>query len=62
MATKYEIELENIIMDDLIPMYLIGCRSSGIDPKLNTLLKKLIEARGLQREICFLLQNHEDSI
>ncbi len=49
-------ELENCIMDELIPMYIIGCRSSGRDPNVNPILKRLLEARELKQQIPKLLQ------
>lgn len=53
----YVLALENIIMDDLLPMYIIGCRSVGIDPKSNLVLKKLMDAKMEQREIPWILKN-----
>ena len=52
---KYIKELEDIIMDELLPMYLVGCRSSGIKPNTNKILSKLLEARSLKEEVPALL-------
>lgn len=56
----YSRELENIIMDELLPMYLVGCRSSGSVNKQNSILVSLMEARRARgKEICALLRpNH----
>ena len=51
----YVLALENLIMDDLLPMYLIGCRSAGVDPKMSSILKKLMESKALRREYPALL-------
>lgn len=58
---EYVRELENTIMDDLLPMYLAGCRSCGVDPRMNQVLKRLMEARGLRQEMPYLLRSkHND--
>lgn len=51
----YVKELENIIMDELLPMYIIGCRSAGRNPMTNAVLDKLMKARILRKEIPYLL-------
>ena len=51
----YVKQLENIIMDDLLPMYIMGCRSVGINPNTNIIVSKLIDARKLKEEIPALL-------
>lgn len=56
MSSKYIKELEDLIMDELIPMYLVGCRSSGRDPKLNLIQKKLLELRSGIVELPALLK------
>ncbi len=53
---EYINELENCIMDELIPMYIVGCRASGRDPNVNPILKRLLEARELKQQIPILLQ------
>jgi hypothetical protein len=55
-SRKYVKELENIIMDDLLPMYIVGCRSVGIDPRANAILRKLLESKNLEKEIPWLLR------
>jgi len=42
--TKYEKELEDLIME-MLPMYQTGCRSSGLVPNTSDILKKLIKAK-----------------
>jgi hypothetical protein len=54
--TEYLMALENCIMDDLLPMYIVGCRSVGRDPGSNAILKKLLDARTLRGETPFLLK------
>lgn len=54
--SDYINELENCIMDELIPMYIVGCRASGKDPNMNPILKRLLEARELKQQIPKLLQ------
>ncbi len=56
--SKYLAALENCIMDDLLPMYLVGCRSVGKDPAQNAILRKLLEAKTLRGDIPFLLKKH----
>ncbi len=53
---KYVKLLEDLIMDDLLPMYIIGCRASGVDPKSNLILDKLMKARNEQKEIPWILK------
>jgi hypothetical protein len=53
---EYIKSLEDLIMDELLPMYIIGCRSSGRDPKVNEVLKKLMENKKLKKEMPWLLQ------
>lgn len=47
--------LEDLIMDELMPMYIVGCRASGRDPKSSEVLQKLMAAKKLQKEIPYLL-------
>jgi len=42
--TKYEKELEDLIME-MLPMYQAGCRSSGYQSDTSEILKKLIKAK-----------------
>lgn len=56
---EYINELENCIMDELIPMYIVGCRASGRDPNVNPILKRLLEARELKQQIPKLLQKSQ---
>ena len=58
--TEYLMALENCIMDDLLPMYIIGCRSVGKDPATGPILKKLLESRTLKTPIPWLLQTKPD--
>lgn len=44
LMSKYETELENLIME-MLPMYQAGCRSSGSVPNTSEILKKLIQAK-----------------
>lgn len=46
---KYIKELEDLIMDVLLPSHIQYCRNMGIDPKVNTILKKLMEIRKSRR-------------
>lgn len=55
---NYVAALEDIIMDDLLPMYIVGCRSCGVDPKSNQILAKLMEARNKQKEMPWLLKKN----
>ena len=53
----YSKALEDLIMDQLLPMYLIGCRSSGKPSDQNQILKDLLEARKKTRDkLCALLR------
>lgn len=52
---EYIAELEDLIMDELLPMYLIGCRASGVDPKMNKMLSRLTSARSLKQQVPALL-------
>lgn len=53
---KYAEELEVLIMEQLLPMYLVGCRSSNVRPDQNEILKKLLEVRRKSRSnVCALL-------
>ena len=52
---KYVAELENLIMDELLPMYLVGCRSSGVTPSTSRILQKLLTAQRLKEEVPALL-------
>ncbi len=54
---KYVLELENLVMDELIPMYIIGCRSVGRKPLVHSILDKLMKARGERREMPWILKN-----
>lgn len=54
--TEYLMALENCIMDDLLPMYLIGCRAVGREPEQNSILKKLLDARTLRTPVPWLLK------
>jgi len=42
--TKYEKELEELIME-MLPMYQAGCRSSGSVPNVSEIIKKLVKAK-----------------
>jgi hypothetical protein len=53
---KYVSALEDLIMDELLPMYIVGCRSTGIDPRANAILAKLMDARKLREEIPWILK------
>lgn len=53
----YSKALEELIMDQLLPMYLVGCASSGISSDQNKILKDLLEARKkTQDKTCALLR------
>lgn len=52
---SYEQDLENLIMDELLPIYLVGCRSLGIKSDTNKILKKLMEIRRSRRKLPALL-------
>ena len=54
-------ELEDCIMDDLLPMYIIGCRSVGVDPRTNVVLDRLMQAKKLKEEVPFLLRKDSDT-
>lgn len=60
--TAYLEALENCIMDDLLPMYLVGCRSVGREPAQNEILKKLLDARTLKTHVPWLLKKKDDPI
>ncbi len=53
---EYVTALEDIIMDELLPMYIVGCRSVGRDPKSNQILEKLMNARMSRRETPWILK------
>jgi hypothetical protein len=52
---SYVLELENLIMDELLPMYIAGCRSTGRTPNTSEILKKLTQARSRRSEYPALL-------
>ena len=56
---KYVGLLEDLIMDELIPMYIIGCRSIGKKPMVNSILDKLMKARGERRDTPWILKKEE---
>lgn len=60
----YSLALENIIMDELLPMYLVGCRSSGKAEQQNPILIKLMAARreASKQKICALLDKNFSSV
>lgn len=53
---KYVAALEDLIMDELLPMYLVGCRVTGIDPKSQQVMARLLEAKGQQLETPMLMK------
>lgn len=53
---EYTRALETLIMDDLIPMYIVGCRSKGINPNLQPLLKRLLAAKKKPNKVAYLLR------
>ncbi len=55
---KYVLELENLVMDELIPMYIVGCRSVGRSPGTGEILAKLMKARGERRETPWILKKN----
>lgn len=55
-SNEYTSALENLIMDDLIPMYIVGCRSRGVDPKLQPLLNRLMKAKRAPNKVAYLLR------
>lgn len=55
-SNEYIAALELLIMDDLIPMYIVGCRSRGIDPKVQPLLRRLMEAKRKPNKVAYLLR------
>ena len=57
---EYVKQLEDTIMDDILPMYLVGCRSVGIDPRMNKVLERLVVARALKEEVPALLRKDFD--
>ena len=42
---EYEKELENLIFEELLPLYLVGCRVQGVRPQTNEIIKKLMELK-----------------
>lgn len=52
----YVRELENLIMDTLLPSYIEFCRSKGIDPKSHLILRRLLGAKKLRKEVPILLR------
>ncbi len=58
----YVKKLEDIIMDELLPMYILGCQSQGTQPKQNEILVKLMEARRTSRkQTCYLLSKRSSA-
>ena len=51
---KYTEALETLIMDELLPMYIVGCRSKQVDPKLQPILKRLLAAKKKLNPIPYL--------
>ena len=54
---SYVKELEDLIMDELLPMYLAGCRSSGRTANMNDILVRLMRAKTARKETPWLLKN-----
>lgn len=52
---KYIQELEDLIMDVLLPSHIQYCRNMGIDPRTNDILSKLMEIRKNKRKLPYLL-------
>lgn len=53
---KYMRELEDLITDELFPMYIIGCRATGIDPRANEIIARLMDIKGYKEEVPYLLR------
>lgn len=52
---KYIRELEDLIMDVLLPAYISHCRDRGIDPKSSQILAKLLKMQGRVKPMAALL-------
>lgn len=57
---KYVLRLETLIMDELMPMYLVGCRVSGVNPRQNEIIAKLMDAMNAKEETPWLLKNENN--
>ncbi len=59
-TSQYVKQLEDLIMDKLLPGYIENCRNSGIDPKTNQIISDLMKIRRSKREIPYLLKNKNE--
>jgi hypothetical protein len=56
MTNNYIKELEDLIGDELLPMYLVGCRAVGKPARTTEILKKLLVLKKLDKPIAALLR------
>lgn len=52
---EYIKELEDLISDKLLPAYIENCRTKGTDPRISTILSKLLAAQKLKKEVPMIL-------
>lgn len=54
LMSKYETELENLIME-MLPMYQAGCKATGSVANTSIIIKKLMQIRRNRVIVCALL-------
>lgn len=56
MRDEYVKELEDLIMDKLLPGYIENCRTKGIDPKIQEISSHLLKVKKLYKPLPALLR------
>lgn len=56
---EYVLELENLVMDRLLPAYIEHCRRKGIDPNQHEIVKDLLRIMKKKKEVPILLKTKE---
>ena len=56
---EYVLELENLVMDRLLPAYIEHCRRNGIDPNQHEIVKDLLRIMKKKKEVPILLKTKE---
>lgn len=54
---EYVLELENLVMDRLLPAYIEHCRRKGIDPNQHEIVKDLLRIMKKKKEVPLLLKS-----
>ena len=56
---EYVLELENLVMDRLLPAYIEHCRRKGIDPNQHEIVRDLLRIMKKKKEVPILLKTKE---